>query len=328
VQGARGAVPVTVQSCVTLWSTVELREIRVFLALAEELHFARAAERVQLSPSRVSQTLRQLEAKVGGKLLSRTSRRVALTELGERFLAEVRAPYDELAGALERTARANESLDGALRLGMLAANSGGPHFTAIVEAFERLHPQCEVQVSEVFFADPLGPLRRSEIDAMTARLPVEAPDLAVGLILAREPRVLAVGSEHPLADRERISIEDIAPYPVAPITDSPREMVDAAIPRVTPTGRRIRRLSRRPKTPHELTALVARGKIVHPTVPSFAEFFGQPTIKYIPIDDLPAAKSGLLWRRRDPNPRLREFVRVARKVLANSTEPRVSSSAR
>jgi DNA-binding transcriptional LysR family regulator len=304
-----------------MWSAVELREIRVFLTLAEELHFARAAERLRLTPSRVSQTLRELEAKVGGTLLSRTSRSAALTELGERFLAEVKAPYEELLRALETTADGNHSLAGALRLGMLAANSGGPHLTAIVEAFERLHPECEVRVSEVFFTDPLGPLRRSEIDLMATRLPVEQPDLVVGPTLAREPRVLAVAADHPLADRERISLEDLADYPVAPITDAPREMIDAAFPRRTPAGRPIRRLPQRPKTPHEVTALVARGKIVHPTFPSFAEYFGQPSIKYIPIADMPPLKSGLVWRRRDPNPRLREFVRVTRKVLADATDP-------
>jgi DNA-binding transcriptional LysR family regulator len=75
-----------------VWPTIELREIRLFLALADELHFGRAAERLELTPSRVSQVLRELEAKVGGELLSRTSRRAALTELGERFRAEVTAP--------------------------------------------------------------------------------------------------------------------------------------------------------------------------------------------------------------------------------------------
>jgi DNA-binding transcriptional LysR family regulator len=303
-----------------VWPTIELREIRLFLALADELHFGRAAARLELTPSRVSQVLRELEAKVGGELLSRTSRRAALTELGERFRAEVTAPYEELSAALERTAAINERLDGSIRIGLLAANSAGPHFNAIVTAFERLHPECEVRVSEIFFDDPLGPLRRGEIDGMATRLPLEQPDLVVGVILAREPRVLAVASEHPLADRERISIEDVADYPVAPITDSPREMVDATFPRTTPSGRRIRRLTRRPKTPHELIALVARGRIVQPTVPSFAEFFGQPNIKYIPIADLPAAESGLVWRRRDRNPRLREFARVARKVLAEASE--------
>ncbi|HEV8206546.1 MAG TPA: LysR family transcriptional regulator, partial [Acidimicrobiia bacterium] len=68
---------------------VELREIKVFLTLAEELHFGRTAERLGLTQSRVSQSLRSLERKLGEQLVRRTSRRVALTTPGERFRAEV-----------------------------------------------------------------------------------------------------------------------------------------------------------------------------------------------------------------------------------------------
>ena len=68
-----------------MWESVELREIRVFLALAEELHFGRTAQRLGLTQSRVSQTLRQLERKMGGQLVYRTSRRVALTPFGRDF---------------------------------------------------------------------------------------------------------------------------------------------------------------------------------------------------------------------------------------------------
>src|SRR5215218_5320543 len=75
--------------CLAMWSTVELREIKLFMALAEELHFGRTAERLQLTPSRVSQTLRDLEAKLGGRLVHRTSRHVELTARGERFREEV-----------------------------------------------------------------------------------------------------------------------------------------------------------------------------------------------------------------------------------------------
>jgi DNA-binding transcriptional LysR family regulator len=292
-----------------VWSTVELREIEVFLILAEELHFGRTAERLQLTSSRVSQVLRDLEAKLGGQLLSRTSRRASLTPLGERLLAEVKPPYESLSRALERIHGASRSL------GLLAANSGGPHLTAIIEAFERIHPACEVLVSEVFFTDPLGPLRRGEIDVLATRLPIEQPDLMVGPTLAREPVVLAVASDHPLANRERVSIEDVADYRVAPITDAPRELIDTVMPRRTPGGRQLRRLTRRPKTPHEVTTLIARGRIVHPTVPSFAEYFGQPGITYVPISDMPPLKSGLVWRRRASEPRLREFIRVTREVL-------------
>jgi DNA-binding transcriptional LysR family regulator len=298
-----------------MWSAVELREIRVFLTLAEQLHFGRAAERLQVTPSRISQTLQTLETKLGGQLFSRTSRRVALTPLGERFLARVAPVYEQLALVLEETGTANRRLAGALRLGLLAASSGGPHLTAIIDAFERLHPECEVVMSEVFFTDSLGALRRGEIDVMATRLPIRQPDLVVGPTLVREPRVLAVARDHPLAARKRVSIEDIADYPVAPITDSPRELIDAVIPRKTPKGRSIRRVNQRPTTPHEVTALVARGRIVHPTVPSFAEYFGQPGVVYVPIGDMPPSTSGLVWRRRDPNPRLREFIGVAREIL-------------
>jgi DNA-binding transcriptional LysR family regulator len=304
-----------------MWSAVELREIRTFLALAEELHFGRAAERLGVTSSRVSQTLRELEAKLGGQLLARTSRRAALTTRGERLLAEAKPPYEQLLGALKRTHGTNRGLAGPLHLGLLAANSGGPHLTAIVEAFERLHQECEVVISEVFFTDPLGPLRRGDIDLLATRLPIAQPDLVVGPTLASEPRVLAVAGHHALADREWVSIEEVADYEVAPITDEPRELIDAVMPRRTPRGRRIRRLSRRPKTPHEVTALIARGRIVHPTVPSFAEYFGQPGISYVPLRDMPPLKSGLLWRRRTSDRRVREFVRVTRQVLSARRGP-------
>ncbi len=71
-----------------MWSTVELRELRVFLTLAEELHFGRTAERLHVTPSRVSQILRELERKLGSQLVHRTSRHVELTALGERFRKE------------------------------------------------------------------------------------------------------------------------------------------------------------------------------------------------------------------------------------------------
>jgi DNA-binding transcriptional LysR family regulator len=75
---------------------------------------------------------------------------------------------------------------------------------------------------------------------MATRLPIDQPDIVVGPALASEPMVLAVAADHPLADRERVSIEEIAAYPVAPITDSPSELIDAVMPRTTPGGRRIR----------------------------------------------------------------------------------------
>jgi DNA-binding transcriptional LysR family regulator len=299
-----------------MWEQVELREVRVFLVLAEELHFGRTAEQLGLTQSRVSQVLRELERKLGGQLLSRTSRRVTLTPMGKQLLADAEPLYAQLSTVLERIETANRSLAGELRVALLVANAGGPYLTEIIQTFERRHPETDVVVSEMSFPDPLGPLRRGEVDVLATRLPLEQPDLVVGPVLVREPRILVVAEEHPMAQRDQVSIEDVAAYDVAPITDTPKELIDALVPRRTPSGRPIRRLARRPKTPHELAELVARGRIVHPTVPSFAAYYGRPGIVQIPITDMPPMASGLVWRRKASNPRLRAFIQVTREVMA------------
>lgn len=310
-----------------VWSTVELREIQVFLVLAEELHFGRTAERVHLTTSRVSQTLRDLERKLGGQLVYRTSRRVELTELGAQFRAEAVVAYDQLAGVLERTAvRRHGQLP--FRLG-LYADPTSPEITNVVKAFEARHPETTVQVSETRFDDLFGPLFRGELDVMVSWLPHGQPGLVRGPIVTSEPRVLAVAPEHVLAQRGAISIEDVADYSVMLWDTVPRELRETWTPSKTPSGRPIRhdRFSERSRGDRarmtsELMHLVATGKVVHPTVPSFARYFGHPDIVYVPITDLPRLRSALIWRRGNIDPRRREFVRIARDVLDGSVRPR------
>jgi DNA-binding transcriptional LysR family regulator len=300
-----------------MWEAVELREIRVFLTLADELHFGRSAERLGLTTSRVSQSLRALEHKLGGPLVHRTSRHVALTPLGERYRHRLEAAHDQLTRVLEDIHTANKAIDGVLRLGLLYPTAGGPGLNTIVSAFEQRHPGCEVQLSEVLLDDPLGPLRRGEIDLMATRLPIDQADLVVGPTLSREPRVLQVARTHPLAARPDVSIEHLADYHVAPLRGFPTETVDALIPQVTPTGRPIRRrhLRQRLRTPYDVEALIARGTIVHPTVASYADYFGHPDIVHIPINDMPPAETGLVWQRPDTDPRIQAFIDIARQIL-------------
>jgi DNA-binding transcriptional LysR family regulator len=300
-----------------MWETVELRELRVFLTLAEQLHFGRSADRLGLTQSRVSQALRELELKLGGQLFTRTSRRVALTPLGERFLAQLESPYAELTGVLRRTHAANSRIDGTLALSLLYPTAGGPHLTAIISTFEERHPRCEVQLSEALFDAPLAPLLDGDADLMAMRLPLDHPELIVGPVLSREPRVLEVARDHPLAKREDVSIEDVADYHVAPLSEFPPEMVRAVIPNETPSGRPIRRRRLRPtpRTPYEVKALIARGAIVHPTVASFADYTRHPDTTYVPVRDMPALETALVWRRAGSSPRVRAFVRLVREML-------------
>src|SRR5687767_11720443 len=119
-----------------MWREVELRELRVFLALAEELHFGRTAERIGVTQSRVSQSLRALETKLGADLVRRTSRRVELTPAGEEFRARVDAALGGLEGVLEATERAGRRITRPVRLGVISAAMIGPAVQRIIEAYE------------------------------------------------------------------------------------------------------------------------------------------------------------------------------------------------
>src|SRR5918999_1853428 len=99
-----------------MWEYVELREIRVFLMLCEELHFGRTAERLRISQTRVSQTIQELEAKIGAPLFERTSRRVGLTDKGARVREELAPIYAQLTDALRRARATSEVIP--VRLGL------------------------------------------------------------------------------------------------------------------------------------------------------------------------------------------------------------------
>jgi DNA-binding transcriptional LysR family regulator len=198
-----------------VWDTVELRELRVLVALADELHFGRTAERLNLTQGRVSQTIRRLETVLGGRLVERTSRRVAMTRDGAALVERLRPLIAEIEATLQAAHEAIGAVVGTLRLGVVSPPTAGPRFLSVVRAFEERYPACRLQVRDIVISDALGPLRRGEVDALALRLPLDQDDLEIGPILADEPRALAVARSHPLAARASISIEDLAEQRVA-----------------------------------------------------------------------------------------------------------------
>jgi DNA-binding transcriptional LysR family regulator len=305
-----------------MWQTVDLGEVRVFLTLAEELHFGRTAERLQVTPSRVSQSLRGLEHKLGAQLVHRTTRRVQLTRFGERFLADVRPAYDQLTGVLERTNLAARSVEGTLRLGLLSGPAGGAHLVEIIGAFEALHPECKVEVVQLSWDDPLRPLRENDVELMASWIPLKQPDLVVGPTLTRQPRVLAVARDHPLAEGDSVDVEELADYRVARVEGWPKELNEAVVPFRTPSGRPIpgSRFRVGERAFLDLSVRVARGEFVFATVASAVPQMGKVDLVFVPMTGMPQLRSALVWRRPLRDPKLREFLGVAREVLRDSNE--------
>jgi DNA-binding transcriptional LysR family regulator len=190
---------------------VELRQLRYFVAVAEELHFGRAAQRLHIVQPAVSQQIRRLERELGVTLLDRTPRRVTLTPSGQRLLAEART----VLAAADRTAAVAAELalgeKGSLRVGT------SPGLTARLQrglhAIRLAVPDLPVELDNRPGSEQLAAVARGDLDLALVRGIASWPGLQV-VELAREPLVAAVPAAHPLAGRAAVSLPDLATLPV------------------------------------------------------------------------------------------------------------------
>ncbi|MEU7990509.1 LysR family transcriptional regulator [Streptosporangium canum] len=288
---------------------MEFRELECFIVLTEELHFARTAERLYLSPGRVSQLMRSLETRVGGRLFHRTSRRVRLTPLGERFLADLRPSYDGLANAVSRAKAAAREVAGVIRIGFLSTPTDV--VTGSVRAFEHRYPGCEAELVEIPLSDPFGKLRAGQVDIAFTLLPVDEPDLVTGEGLNRVSYQLGLSSRHPLATRASIGAEELAGVPLIGLDGpAPRTWRERVAPSATPSGRPIP-LAATVTTSQEGMTQVAlnRGGMLFCT--PTAAHHGRPDVSFVPVTGLPPSILGLAWVKAAETATIRAFNKTA-----------------
>lgn len=290
---------------------VELRELRTFVAVAEELHFARAADRLGITPSRASQTIGNLEARLGVRLFDRTSRRVTLSSAGDRLYAEVSPHLDALDDILDRTRQGVDQVAGRLRLATYIRPQAGPHIAEIIETFEHRHPGASVSFDHDTLY--LENLRRGRWNIVAARLPLSDPDVTVGPILTRERRILLVSRDHPLARHELVTLDDIvdAELPLPSQKALPVEMMDDFIPPVAPSGRPVPRIEVA-SVDGSLVA-VAAGHEGHVSVASFFDYYTYPDIVGVPLD-LPPSETALAWMADHTTATIEAFASIAAEI--------------
>ncbi|MEO3875751.1 LysR family transcriptional regulator [Nonomuraea sp. B12E4] len=289
---------------------MELRDIQIFLILAEELHFGRTARRLYVTQGRVSQTIRALEHEIGGKLFERTSRQVRLTALGRRFEEGARLGYDTLARTLRDCQAAAGNGRERLRLGYSATIGGG--FAARVAAvFEECRPDCATTLNAVRVFRPDIALHNEEVDVMLAWSPggdgeaLASLQLTVGPVLAEVGRGVLMPDSHPLAARRVVSLEDLVGCEFL----APREAIvgqalsDRWVPRHTPSGRPLNRAGddlttmtgKSEVVADDVITLVARGYGLHFTVRSLLEHIPFPGLTVVPITDMPPMVIVPVW---------------------------------
>lgn len=282
--------------------TVEIRHLRAFLAIAEEGHLTRAAERLHLSQPALSRTLAQLEAQLGVQLVDRSTHHLALTADGARFERAARRAVRAVDDAIS-SATATSS---PLRVGQSWAVSA--HLSPIVRAWTAAHPERPLHVARE--EDRSAGLLTGRVDVAITRGPITDHGLR-SIVLDEEPRVAVLPADHPLAARRTLRLRDLAGETL--ITQS----------RAGTTTLELWPTDRRPATVVDVGSMddwlvaIASGAGVGVSVASTATLHPHPDLRFVPLSDAAAVPLLLAWPARGAHPATKEFVRIARSVAAN-----------
>lgn len=191
---------------------IELRHLRYFIAVAEELHFGHAAARLNISQPPLSQQIQILEQQIGARLFARTNRSVSLTEAGRQFLADSRQILSQVDDAAARAARLHHGETGELRIGF---TSSAPFIKAVsdtLSTFRRRYPDVHIQTRETNTREQIVPLNEGALDLGLMRN-TQLPETLIWERVLREPLLAMVPRDHPLASQPRVSLRELAREP-------------------------------------------------------------------------------------------------------------------
>ncbi len=182
---------------------IELRLFRYFVTLADELHFSRAAERLGISPPTLTHQIQKLEELVGARLCNRKPKtRVELTEAGARFLEQARNVLRQSEEALSVARKAARGELGRIEIGYMMSVSCAGLIQKFVGAFQQANPEIEINLHRLDTMVQINALLRNELDFGFARPPNQYPSGLRGILVYRQPLLLALPGNHPLVQRQ------------------------------------------------------------------------------------------------------------------------------
>lgn len=287
---------------------VELRQLRYFLIVSEELHFGRAARRLYMAQPPLSQQIRRLEEELGTPLLQRTSRSVSLTPAGRALQARARDILQAVEEAEQEVRLISSGQQGRLRIGFIPA-AMETTFPEALRTFRQENPEVEFSLREMHSTDQLEGLRDGSLDTGLIRL--VGRDLA-GLhwsLFSSEPYVAALPLGHHLCDRSIISLRDLHREPLVFFYRHQHPLLhDSILARFRACGA-LPEIVMRVRTANAILALVGAGIGVSLVARQLAQH-PCPGIAFIPIsDDLPPVVNALVWNPDCANPLTQQFRR-------------------
>lgn len=297
---------------------MELRHLRYFLAVAEELNVTRAARRLNMSQPPLTQQIKALETELGVMLLDRSGYRIRLTDAGRVFALEAGRILGEVRRAAQLARAAASGASGRVRVGFTESASFNPLVTSALRAFRAAYPDVEVSLEEHPSTDLADQLREGRVDVGFVRPPLREGRALVFDLLEREPLVVAVPLGHPLAHRARVALRELAAetfilYPRAVRPGLADEVVggcEAAgfTPRI---GQYAPQLSS--------TINLVAASLGISIVPASMRSLQPQLVVYLPLEDEPLqALLGIAYREQERSGAVRNFVTAAREAAAGS----------
>lgn len=293
---------------------MELRQIEAFIAVAEELHFGRAAQRLHMAQSPLSQSIKKLEKDLGAQLFERNTRTVSLTKAGQSFLPHARNVLTELDLARRSTNSDDGAIYGQLSIGFSGAlnHSTLPPLTRALRAY---YPGLDLILNGgLLTQNALDQLRQGSLDLAFIGLPIDEPLLATRRI-ARERLGAALPLDHSLADRASIELNELAEDDFVTLQQTQgstlRESIIAAC---SAAGFRTH-VVQEVNDPYTALSLIAGGVGVSLMPESIAEILPSGTV-FVPLSgNVPPLESGIAWNPAQVSPALNVALVLAEEVL-------------
>jgi DNA-binding transcriptional LysR family regulator len=275
--------------------------LRSFLAVAQELHFGRAADMLRVSPSSLSEHIATLERRTGKTLFLRTSRTVALTDDGNRLVPLAQQAVTAMDGVVHWATSGDEL--SRIRIGISVFT---PRFRAILSAAHQEMSEIIWQVRQLGFTEPYRALLDGDVDCAVIPAAVDPPPKVTATALWTESCLLVVSDDHPLASRANVTVADLTGETFVAVGEpqtSDHWLGDTLrnAPRTLPIAHNF----------DEVLELCAAGIGVNVAGASAAEMYRRPGVRFIPIADMADRSTNLCVAKGRSTPVLRRFTRLA-----------------
>jgi len=287
---------------------MELRQLQYFIAVAEELNFSRAAERVKITQPPLSLQIQNLEKELDIVLFYRNKRQVKLTDAGKLFYTEVCKIFNHLERAVEDAKRTQHGEIGTIRVGFVGSATYDI-LPSILREFRNLYSEVEVHLFEMSTPMQLEALHEGEIDIGVLRPPVN-DEIIHTEIVSTVPCVLAVPKQHPLLKIKNVSLSDLKTYPFVMLSRKTwSNLYDEILGLCNPI------IQQEALEFQTVIGLVA-AKLGIAVVPQSAVNLHTQDVVYLDLDDqLPVASMGIAWRQKDQSPLVQSFIQLARETF-------------